>query len=191
MPYEVREIWLQKRFPSVLLNPAGWKTDQKWTTQIWCWPPGGIYPPFAFSCSSFKLLSTKRRLVRNGLCFSHQTLWYMEGTSLILPDFFFVRFCWKHEPFASTLTEVPEFTTPGGQGFFFHWMCKRIQMRKWAVLEFTRFWLCNLSYIKSVLLISDLGMIATALSCHLSAIFSDWSFVPRIGFLHAVCWNNF
>lgn len=105
--------------------------------------------------------------------------------------FFFVRFCWKHEPFASTLTEVPEFTTPGGQGFFFHWMCKRIQMRKWAVLEFTRFWLCNLSYIKSVLVISDLGMIATALSCHLSAIFSDSSFVPRIGFLHAVCWNNF
>lgn len=74
---------------------------------------------------------------------------------------------------------------------FFHWMCKRIQVRKWAVLEFARFWLCNLSYIKSVLLISDLGMIATALSCHLPAIFSDSSFVPRIGFLHAVCWNNF
>lgn len=191
MPYEVREIWLQKRFPSVLLNPAGWKTDQKWTTQIWCWPPGGIYPPFAFSCSSFKLLSTKRRLVRNGLCFSHQTLWSMEGTSLILPDFFFCQVLLETWTFCFNSNRSSWVHNSWWPRIFFHWMCKRIQMRKWAVLEFTRFWLCNLSYIKSVLLISDLGMIATALSCHLSAIFSDSSFVPRIGFLHAVCWNNF
>lgn len=123
------------------LNPAGWKTGQNWTTQIWCWLPGGIYPPFAFNCSSFKLLIRQRKLIRNGLCFSHATLWSMEGS--------LVRFSWKHEPFASALTEAPEFTTPGGQGFFFLWMCKRIQMRKWAVLEFTRFSLCDFAYINS------------------------------------------
>lgn len=61
----------------------------------------------------------------------------------------FVRSSWKHEPLTSTLTEAPEFTTPGGQGFFFLWMCKRIQMRKWVVLEFTRFLLCNFVYIDS------------------------------------------
>lgn len=163
----------------ILLNPAGCKTDLNWTTQIWCW----IYLPFAFNCSSFKLASRKRKLVRNGLYFSHQTLWSMEGS--------FVRFSWNHEPFTSTLTEAPEFTTPGGQGLFFLWMCKRIQMRKWTVLEFTRFWLCNFGCVNGVLLISDLGMAATAPSWCLPVIFSDLSFRPRIGFLHAVCWNSF
>lgn len=105
--------------------------------------------------------------------------------------FLFVRFCWKHEHFTSTLNRSSWVRNSWWPRIFFHWMCKRIQMRKGAVLEFTRFWLCNFGYIKNVLLISDLGIIASALSCHLPAIFSDSSFAPRIGFLHDVCWNNF
>lgn len=167
-----------------LFNLPGCKADQNGTTQTWCWLPGGIYPSFAVNCSSFKLLSRNRKLVRNGLCFSRQTLWSVEGS--------FVRFSWRHGPFTSTLTEAPEFTTPSGQGFFFFLcMCKGIQMRKWTGLEFIRFWLYNFGYVNSVLLISDLGMEATALSSCLPVVFSDSSFVPRIGFLHAVCWNSF